>query len=65
MYKIEFIPTGHVFELPDLAAEDLKSKFPEDYKILEKNGKKYRDKVKKKINVDKNSIYDMVVERSL
>ena len=65
MYKIEFIPTGHIFELPDLTAEELKDKFPEDYKILEKNGKKYRDKVKKKINVDKNSIYDMVVERSL
>lgn len=65
MYKIEFIPTGHTFELPDLTAEELKDKFPEDYKILEKNGKKYRDKVKKKINVDKNSIYDMVVERSL
>ena len=65
MYKIEFIPTGHTFELPDVTAEELKENFPEDYKILEKNGKKYRDKVKKKINVDKNSIYDMVVERSL
>ena len=35
MYKIEFIPTGHTFELPDITAEELKEKFPEDYKILE------------------------------
>ena len=24
MYKIEFIPTGHIFELPDITAEELK-----------------------------------------
>ena len=41
MYKIEFIPTGHTFELPDITAEELKEKFPEDYKILEKNGIKF------------------------
>ena len=28
MYKIEFVPTGHVFELPDITAQDLKEKFP-------------------------------------
>ena len=44
MYKIEFIPTGHVFELPDITAEELKKTYPEDYKILEKNGKKYQDR---------------------
>ena len=48
MFKIEFVPTGHVFELPDMTAQELKDKFPSDYKILEKNGKKYRDRLKKK-----------------
>ena len=64
MYKIEFIPTGHTFELPDITAQELKTKFPEDYKILEKNGKKYRDRVSKKVKVNNGSIYDLVVERS-
>ena len=63
MYKIVFIPTGHTFELPDITAEELKEKFPEDYKILEKNGKKYRDRVSKKVKVNKGSIRDLVVER--
>ena len=63
MYKIEFIPTGHTFELPDLTAEELKEKFPEDYKILEKNGKKFRDRFKKKISIKNGSIYDLVVEK--
>lgn len=64
MYKIEFIPTGHIFELPDSTARDLKERFPQDYKILEKNGKKYRDKVKKiSLNIE-NSIYSKVVEKS-
>lgn len=63
MYKIEFIPTGHIFELPDVTANELKEKFPEDYKILEKNGKKYRDKIKKKKLTKNGSIYDLVVEK--
>ena len=63
MYKIEFIPTGHTFELPDLTAEELKQKFPSDYKILEKNGKKYRDKIKKKIQANSNSIFDLVIDK--
>jgi len=62
MYKIEFIQTGHIFELPDLTAEELKEKFPEDYKILEKNGKIFKDKIKKKVSVNKGSIYDLVIE---
>ena len=62
MYKIEFIPTGHVFELPDITAQELKEKFPEDYKILEKNGKKYRDRVVKKTKSNDDSIRDLVVE---
>ena len=61
MYKIEFIPTGHTFELPDITAQELKEKFPDDYKILEKNGKKYRDKIKKKL-VNNGLIYELVVE---
>lgn len=62
MYKIEFIPTGHTFELPDTTALELKEKFPEDYKIIEKNGKKFKDKIKKKALSNNNSIYDLVVE---
>ena len=62
MYKIKFIPTGHVFELPDITAEELKKKYPQDYKILEKNGKKFRDVVKKKKDEDTNSIRSKVVE---
>ena len=63
MYKIEFIPTGHTFELPDLTAQELKEKFPEDYKILEKNGKKFRDRIKKKIKIDNGSIYELVIDK--
>ena len=62
MYKIKFLPTGHIFELPDITAEELKRNFPEDYQILEKNGKKYRDVVKKKSKINNGSIYDLVVE---
>ena len=62
MYKIEFIPTGHIFELPDSTARDLKERFPQDYKILEKNGKKYRDKIKTISLTNENSIYSKVVE---
>ena len=62
MYKISYVHTGHVFELPDEAAQDLKKQFPEDYKILEKNGKKVRDTVKKKSKTDEKSIYSKVVE---
>ena len=63
MYKITYIPTGHTFELPDITAQELKSKSPEDYKILEKNGKKYRDRISKKTKVNNGSIRDLVVER--
>ena len=63
MYKIEFIPTGHIFELPDITAQELKEKFPADYKILEKNGKKYRDRISKKTKANNGSIYELVVEK--
>ena len=61
MYKIKFIPTGHVFELPDITAEELKKNFPDDYQILEKNGKKYRDRNVKRTKRNDGSIYDLVV----
>lgn len=66
MYKIEFCPTGHVFLLPDETAKDLKSRFPDEYRILEKNGKKFRDtKVKSKKASDKKDglIRDLVEEK--
>lgn len=63
MYKIEFIPTGHTFELPDITAQELKENYPEDYKILEKNGKKFRDKVIKKVIKDSGSIYEKVIDK--
>lgn len=63
MYKIKYIPTGNIFTLPDCAAKDLKEKFPEDYQILEKNGKKVREKVvKKTIKKDDKSILELVLE---
>ena len=63
MYKIEFVPTGHTFELPDITAEELKEKYPEDYKIIEKNGKKFKDKTKKKIIKNIGSIYEKVIDK--
>ena len=62
MYKISYLPTGHVFVLPAVDAKELKEKYPDEYKILEKNGKKVRDTVKKKHKVDDNSIYSKVVD---
>ena len=61
MYKIKYIVTGHEFVLPDETAKELKEKFPNDYKILEKNGKKYND-TKKKKEEKEGSIKEMVVE---
>lgn len=62
MYKITYLQTGHIFELPDEAAQELKEKFPDDYKILEKNGKKVRERASKKKKIDSKSIYSKVVE---
>ena len=63
MYKIKYLSTGHIFELPKETAEDLKKKFPSEYQILEKNGKKYKDKIVKKMAEDSGSIYSKVVEK--
>jgi len=62
MYKIMYIPTGHVFLLPENTAKELKSKFPTEYKIIEKNGKKFNDKIPQKKSADQKSIYSLVVE---
>jgi len=61
MYKIKYLITGHEFLLPDETATELKEKFPNDYKIIEKNGKKFRD-TKKKKEVKEGSIKELVVE---
>ena len=45
MYKIKFIPTGHVFILPENEAERLKKQNPNEYLILEKNEKFILSKV--------------------
>lgn len=62
MYKIKYLITGHEFLLPDETAKELKEKFPNEYKILEKNGKKFKDTKKKNIEKE-GSIREMVVER--
>ena len=49
MFKIKYIPTGNIFVLPKKDAELLKEKSPQDYLILEKNGKKFKDKITQKI----------------
>ena len=63
MYKIKYLITGHTFLLPETEAKELKEKFPNDYQILEKNGKKYRDKpLKKKKEIDLKNIRELVVD---
>ena len=63
MYKIEYLKTGHIFLLPEKDAKELKERFPDEYKILEKNGKKYRDiKMKPKEEIDLKNIRNLVVE---
>ena len=62
MYKIMYLTTGHVFTLPEDSAIELKEKFPDEYKILEKNGKKFKDKLTPKKITDGKLIYSLVVE---
>ena len=57
MYKIKYLPTGNVFVLPKDDAMALKEK------IIEKNGRKVKDKIKPKIKEDENSIFSKVVEK--
>ena len=63
MYKIKYLVTGHEFLLPDETAQELKEKFPNDYKIIEKNGKKFTDK-KTIIKYKDGSIRELVVEKN-
>lgn len=63
MYKIKYLPTGNVFVLPEDEAKKLKDKSPSDYQIIEKNGRKFKDKIKLKDRVKDNSIYSKVVDK--
>jgi len=62
MYKIKNLLTGHEFLLPDETAQELKNKYPNDYKILEKNGKKFKD-TKKQEPQKNGSIRDLVIDK--
>ena len=61
MYKIKYLKTGHVFLLPEETAKDLKERFPDDYKIVEKNGKKFKEPKKPKKKED-GTTRNLVVE---
>jgi len=63
MYKIKYLVTGHEFLLPDETAQELKDKFPNDYKIIEKNGKKFNDK-KTIVKFKDGSIRELVVDEN-
>ena len=62
MYKIKNLITGHEFLLPDETAKELKDKYPNDYKITEKNGKKFKD-IKKAEPQKSGSIRDLVIDK--
>lgn len=63
MYKIMYLKTGNIFLLPENVAKELKQKAPSDYKILEKNGKKVRDKVApRKVSQNGDSIRELVID---
>lgn len=63
MFKIKYIPTGNIFVLPKKDAELLKEKSPHDYLILEKNGKKFKDKIPQKIESDSKSILSQIIDK--
>lgn len=62
MYKIKYLPTGNVFILPNDEAKNLKEKSPSEYQIIEKNGRKFKDKMKPQIEEKNSSIFSKVVE---
>lgn len=64
MFKIKYIPTGHIFIIPEKDAKLLKEKSPDEYIILEKNGKKFKDKTTKKQSEETDSILSKVLDRS-
>ena len=64
MFKIKFLPTGHIFILPEKEAKKLKECNPNEYLILEKNGKKFKDKIKKEACTENNkSILSKVLDK--
>lgn len=63
MYKIKYLPTGNIFVLPENEAKKLKEKSPSDYQIIEKNGRKVKDKIKPKVQENEKSIFSKVVEK--
>ena len=64
MYKIKYLITGHTFLLPESEAKALKQQFPSEYQILEKNGKKFRDRIKKPApKVDLDNIRELVLDK--
>ena len=62
MYKIKNLLTGHEFLLPDEAALELKNQYPNDYKIIEKNGKKFKDTMMTE-PLKNGSIRDLVIDK--
>lgn len=63
MYKIKYLPTGHIFIIPETDAKILKEKSPDEYIILEKNGKKFNDRIKKKTETDDKLILSKVLDK--
>lgn len=63
MYKIKYLPTGNIFVIPANTANELKKSYPDEYQILEKDGKKCKDRVKVKAsNSDPRCIRAKVTE---
>ena len=62
MIKIKYLPTGNIFLLPNSEAEELKAKSPDEYKIIEKDGKKFNDKTKPVSKKTDKSILELVLD---
>lgn len=63
MFKIKYIPTGHIFIIPEKDAKLLKEKNPDEYLILEKNGKKFKDKNNVKPKEEPKTILSKVLDK--
>ena len=64
MIKIKYLLTGNIFLLPDNEAEELKAKSPDEYKILEKNGRKFNDKTNPVSKKTDKSILELVLDEN-
>ena len=62
MIKIKYLPTGNIFVLPEKEAEELKKKAPNEYKIIEKNGRKVKDNPQPLPQKTDNSILTLVLD---